>query len=205
MLNSIPIDIIEKIVVFTKSYRTYEYLSEIIVKLKDPFRRSRIVESLTIKRENSKYIACYLLEGEFHRENDESAIVERDGTKEWFRFGKYFRDNDKPVIEAHNGIKEWRTQRGALHRENDMPAMITPTEQRWYRNGKLHRDGDKPARVYKNGDKYWYRLDYLHRDNGKPAVMLANGQCWWWVNGSRLEQPEHQYGTRSKSKKSRVK
>ena len=52
----------------------------------------------------------------------------------------------------------------------------------WYNKyGAIHRDNDKPAIIWKNGDMHWCKNGEIHREKGKPAVvypMNKNKQIW---------------------------
>ena len=56
----------------------------------------------------------------------------------------------------------------------------------YYKNGVLHRDGDLPAVISARGDLEYYKNGRRHRDNG-PAVIRKNGVCSWYKNGVHLE------------------
>ena len=56
----------------------------------------------------------------------------------------------------------------------------------YYKNGVLHRDGDLPAVISARGDLEYYKNGRRHRDNG-PAVIRKNGVCSWYKNGVHIE------------------
>ena len=61
-----------------------------------------------------------------------------------------------------NGIgdKFWLNSEGQLHRDNDLPAVITLNGYHaWWQNGKCHRDNDLPAVIDINGYCVWYQHD----------------------------------------------
>ena len=76
------------------------------------------------------------------------------GTKRWYLNGNIHRENDESAIEYANGDKEWWIN-GKLHRENDQPAIIYSFYKLWYKNGKYHRVNG-PAIEYDNGIKSWW-------------------------------------------------
>lgn len=84
-----------------------------------------------------------------------------------------------------NNREEWRNELGALHRDNDLPALILPDgTQMWYQNGQLDRDNDLPAIIEADGTKKWYRNGSINRDNDRHNVEQADGtQMWYNVNG----------------------
>src|SRR5258708_6492385 len=89
------------------------------------------------------------IENELHREGDQPAIIEPDGSQYWYVNGKLHRENDKPASIRSNGYIGW-FYHGLLHRECDNPAVILKdTAQQWYHKGKLHREGDQPASISK--------------------------------------------------------
>ena len=55
--------------------------------------------------------------------------------------------------------KSWDTKYklcGRLHRNNDLPAIISVSSVRYYRHGKLYRDGNQPAVVYQDNGLGFY-------------------------------------------------
>ena len=55
----------------------------------------------------------------------------------------------------------------------------------YYKNGVLHRDGDLPAVISARGDLEYWKNGRRHRDNG-PAVIRKDGVCSWYKNGVHL-------------------
>ena len=94
-----------------------------------------------------------------HRENDEPAIIDADGSKYWYKNGQPHRDGDLPAAIYVDGSKIW------------------------YKNGQLHREGDEPAYIDANGNKYWYKHGQSHREGDEPAYIFANGHKCWYKNG----------------------
>ena len=56
----------------------------------------------------------------------------------------------------------------------------------YYKDGILHRDGDLPAVISARGDLEYWKKGKRHRDNG-PAIIRKNGVCSWYKNGVHLE------------------
>ena len=56
----------------------------------------------------------------------------------------------------------------------------------YYKNGVLHRDGDLPAVITVRGDKEYWKNGRRHRDNG-PAIIRKDGVCSWYKNGVHIE------------------
>jgi len=74
---------------------------------------------------------------------------------------------------------------GALHRDNDEPAIVSAKGYKaWYQNGLRHRDNGLPAIEFE-GFKCWYQNGKLHRADG-PAVEFSDGSRQYWVNGVRV-------------------
>jgi hypothetical protein len=114
-----------------------------------------------------------------HRE-DGPAVIQKDGTKEWWVNGKRHREDGPAVIRA-DGTKSWWVN-GERHREGG-PAVIRANGTKvWYLNGQRHRE-DGPAVEWADGAKMWYLNGDLHRKNG-PAIEYPEGRKEWWVNGN---------------------
>ena len=48
--------------------------------------------------------------------------------------------NQPPTYTHKNGTKYWNNEKGELHRDNDLPAVILPNgTQEWWQNGKLYK------------------------------------------------------------------
>ena len=56
----------------------------------------------------------------------------------------------------------------------------------YYKNGVLHRDGDLPAVITARGDLEYWKNGRRHRDNG-PPVIRKDGVCSWYKNGVHIE------------------
>ena len=109
---------------------------------------------------------------------------------------------DKPVVNIveraikifdYDGNEKWMLN-NSLHRDEDLPALVTKTYSVWYKNGEKHRetrdvDGNvQPASIYTNGEKRWFHHDKPHSYDDKPAVIYTDGKQVWYTNGkiSRL-------------------
>ena len=74
--------------------------------------------------------------GELHRKGDQPAVVDANGTTEWFKNGEEHRDNDKPTVITEDGTMEWWKD-GVRHRDGDQPAIIwLDGYMEWYINGE---------------------------------------------------------------------
>lgn len=99
--------------------------------------------------------------------------------------GKLHRDNDLPAVISENGTQMW-FQNGKRHRDEDKPAVIyLDGAQLWFANGLAHRCDDKPACEYLKGEKRWFLHGKEHRDNDKPAHIWPNGTQWWYQNNEK--------------------
>jgi hypothetical protein len=110
-----------------------------------------------------------------------------DGTthREWYIKGKLHRENDQPAIIHRNGDSSWYYD-GVLHREKDKPAIVDINgSKEWYYEGKRHRSNDKPASIDEDGNMKWYKHAMQHRDYDRPAVVDVNGNLEWYINGIR--------------------
>ena len=55
--------------------------------------------------------------------------------------------------------------------------------QEWYLNGVLHRENDLPAVISKSGTQTWYLEGVPHRDNDLPVYICVSGIQFWYRNG----------------------
>ena len=79
---------------------------------------------------------------------------------------------------------------GELHREGDLPAVITSKGGMvWYQKGMRHREGDLPADIWPNGSRFWFSNGELHRTNG-PAITFYDEYKSWFLNGIELTEEE---------------
>jgi hypothetical protein len=76
---------------------------------------------------------------------------------------------------SKNEFGEWKNDKGELHRENDLPAIIRcDGTKQWWINGKLHRENDKPAIIRANGVKEWWFNGKPFRKGKKPIIEHPN-------------------------------
>ena len=118
---------------------------------------------------------------------------EINGKHVWTQNGIVHR-GDGPAIIERDGTQEWWIK-GSLHRDNDLPAMISRDgSMSWFKHGERHRDNG-PATIIPGQRELYFRRGLMHRSNG-PAVMFANGQTEWWVMGERIrDKREYQRKT----------
>ena len=93
----------------------------------------------------------FLKNRKFHR-IDGPAIINPDGSEEWFNEGVRHR-LDGPAF--------------SLTMENGSLYLI------WYEKGVFHRK-DGPAVIYPNGTEVWYKYGKVHREDG-AAIIRPNG------------------------------
>jgi hypothetical protein len=56
--------------------------------------------------------------------------------------------------------------------------------------GKLHRENDLPAVITKNGTRYWYQFGIHHRENG-PAITYNSGRELWIHNNKIISDENY--------------
>jgi len=121
-----------------------------------------------------------------HRDNDLPAVIQKDGTKQWFKHGVLHRDNG-PAMITNNDKNQYWYKNGSAHRE-DGPAIVTSSGEEWLYNGKRHRIGG-PAVIGKtSGDQFWYQNGQLHREDG-PAIVPGDPDDTpkWYIHGKRVK------------------
>jgi hypothetical protein len=113
-------------------------------------------------------------------------VIDIIGTQYWFNNELILhRENDLPAIITPNGTKFWYIN-GKRHRDNDLPAIIhSDGYQAWFINGERHRDNDLPAIIHLSGSKYWYINDQLHRLCA-PAIINYNKDEYWYLNNKDI-------------------
>ena len=83
--------------------------------------------------------------------------------------------NHKIKIPSENEFGEWKNEKGELHRENDLPAIVrSDGTKQWWINGKLHRENDLPAIIRSNGVKEWWINGRPFRYGKKPIIEQPN-------------------------------
>jgi hypothetical protein len=99
---------------------------------------------------------CWYKDCKLHRDDDEPAVIEPDGTRKWYRDGVLHREGGQPAIVCASGEQLWYKD-GKIHRDGDQPALVRVGTQAWYKDGKAHREGGLPAIIHENGSKFWYK------------------------------------------------
>ena len=95
--------------------------------------------------------------------------------------------SESTMTVSEYGYQEWRNDKGELHRDGGLPAVIwTDGGEEYWKNDERHRDGDLPAiENVTEGIQCFYCDDKLHRAGGLPAIVRADGSEEYWVNGKR--------------------
>lgn len=123
--------------------------------------------------------------GLLHRDNDEPAMINADGTLVWLKNGLIHRDGDKPAVVNKRLQYATYYKQGKYHRDSGKPAMINHSaEEQYWVNGERHRDDGLPAVVRSDGHQEWHVRGRCHRDGGLAAVIYARGtRLEWWIDG----------------------
>ena len=87
--------------------------------------------------------------GKCHREGD-PAVIFNEFLRSYYLKGKLEKIEDD-LNEIYEFFKE-----GRRHRENDLPAYISPIEKKWYFDNKLHCLSGPSVLNLKSGDKQFY-------------------------------------------------
>ena len=104
--------------------------------LTNGYLRSQAIETFSVVTTHEYGAKEWQINGKRHRENDQHALILKDGTKYWYINGKKHRENDQPAIIYTYGTKEWY-KNGKRHRENDQPAVISSNgAKEWWVNGQ---------------------------------------------------------------------
>ena len=207
MLLSLPLDIKINIAIYNEYLWSLYYIHNEEFKIyshtldgKIKYRRAFTIKintsyPFTINRSSTDY--CYKFRNLYHREDDQPAIVDNDGSKRYYYLGKVHRINGPAYIvyelEAESGeIKKekiLKIRHEAWFYENKCHRIDGPARswhdgfKEYYENGKLHRIGG-PARSGHGSEEY-YEYGKLHRING-PAIIHSNGYTAWYENGVKL-------------------
>jgi len=138
----------------------------------------------------------HLRNGILHRdEADLPAVIQSNGTQEWWVNGERYRRDDRPSIVDNDGDQWWYTGRKLSRETRDKNGDLLPANvdadgrKEWWRDGIRYRDQDLPNVIGSDGTQEWRVEDYLHRDTldtaGEtlPALIRADGSREWWRNG----------------------
>lgn len=97
---------------------------------------------------------------------------------------KRHRDNE------HYGKDLFWYKNNLLHRDDDLPAVITKSRVEWFVNGKRHREYGLPAVCNSICGKYeWWVNGSLHREDG-PAVIEGMKQEFYLEH---IQYPKNQF------------
>ncbi len=145
-----------------------------------------------------KGIICYYKNDELHRDDDQHgnsqpAIIQTDGSTNYYKNGVLHRDHNQPaVIKTSGTLKYYRD--GELHRDDDIDGTPLPSichsdgGLEYYKNGKRHRNDDQPAVMKSNGTIKYYIDGKQHRSPSalgecRPAVIKRDGTVKYYLNG----------------------
>lgn len=79
-----------------------------------------------------------------HRENDQPAVVYRDGAQFWLIQDDLHRENDLPACVWADGTLQW-WRYGFKHRVNGLPTVLRPDgTMKWHVHGAKTGDQDNP-------------------------------------------------------------
>ena len=109
------------------------------------------------------------------------------GTRRYYNHANQLHREDGPAVIQRDGSKEWYLN-GELHREDGPAIEYSDGAKCWYRNGKLHRE-DGPAVIYQNGTRKWLLNGMPHRTDG-PAVE-SGSYCEWHIWGTRYTEEKY--------------
>ena len=130
---------------------------------------------------------CTYLDGELHSYDDKPAMIQKNGTKFWFKNGLRHRD----TIDPDTGLT--------------LPAIISPNgDQVWFKDNMITRDDtvivngvimSLPSRIYANGIRIWIQKNKLHRTDidpitrlRLPAIIYPDGTTECWVDDNQVTQ-----------------
>ena len=114
-----------------------------------------------------------------HRSPDH---IDQWGNKIWYdQKGYLHRDLDLPALIGLDGHQEWFIH-GERHRDHDRPAIESKEQREWFIHGKRHRDHDQPAVIAPFYETWWIN-GQKHRENGFPARICIDGFKEWYVHG----------------------
>jgi hypothetical protein len=132
-------------------------------------------------------------EDEFVHRIGAPAVINEDGSKEWFFEGRPHRDGGLPANEPgpYSANKCWRYfVNGDLHRDGGPAIEYSDGYEEWFLNGMRHRL-DGPALKFSNGDKEWWVDDQLHRLDG-PAIEISKEpgveRTWYYDNREQTDE-----------------
>jgi hypothetical protein len=79
------------------------------------------------------------------------------------------------ILPGGKTARTW-TVDGKLHREHDLPALVSTDGFRgWFRRNGWHRDGDRPAIIYHDGGLDWYQHNRHRRNHDRHTTIYSNG------------------------------
>jgi hypothetical protein len=131
---------------------------------------------------------------EWHNELDQKHRIDgpayiSGGIQHWYLHDKLHRDDGGPAVINSDGSTEWWIN-GERHR-TDGPALINSKGSHWYFNGERHRVGG-PALIsraasYSQCSEMWFMNGNFHREDG-PAIIWLDGSKEWWLNNRPITE-----------------
>lgn len=106
--------------------------------------------------------------------------VDKEGNVFYTLCGKLHREFDLPALITVDGQVSWYYY-GHLSRGGDKPAYISRDTQKWAVNGLIGRESDQPSIVTPFFIEYF--KDGLKTRVGSPAVIFANNVVEYWSHG----------------------
>jgi hypothetical protein len=119
--------------------------------------------------------------------HDSICLTDEYGTERWYNEkGKLHRDGGLPALISKDGDRqEWWVD-DKRHREGGLPAIcISSICKEWWVDNKRHREGGLPAIDQHGGDQEWWVDDKRHREGDLPAIVRRDGTQEWWMDNKR--------------------
>ena len=109
----------------------------------------------------------YNKKGQFHRNDDDPAVIYPDGSKAWYTNGVFHRNGDKPsfIYSSH--------------------PEIMKEDKIWYKNGKFHRNSKFGPAINVKSINIWCENGEIHRMDGPAVVHKLSSRYEWWYRNHR--------------------
>ena len=103
---------------------------------------------------------------------------------------EYTRLCTQPPTKIEGETSSWYDSEGRLHRDGDLPALISETEdfhgiviqQKWYQHGQIHRRQDRPAEITLKKHPVFLMRTYWQ--DGIPLQLCSD----WISPNSHMEE-----------------
>ncbi len=145
------------------------------------------------------------IDEKLHSFDDNPAVINPDGTTEWYKHGMRHRDavNGPAIIDGlttngvvspqKNSYEYWTD--GVLYNPLGEVTKHSLQLDEWFdSNGKLHRDDDLPAHIFHNSTnkscwiKTWYRHGKCFRERDQPVEVNSTGTMLWFDSNGKLHR-----------------